>query len=86
MSTYLTAFAIVDFGSVVTQTAIENTPAELFARTSQIGNLGQSMDGVGVDNLMWLGAKCTERTTDQFGDVLRYGLTPWFPLTLISMI
>ena len=42
------------------------------ARTSQIGELGQSMNSVGVDNLMWLGAKCTERTTDQFGDVLRF--------------
>ena len=42
------------------------------ARTSQIGELGQPINSVGVDNLMWLGAKCTERTTDQFGDVLRF--------------
>jgi hypothetical protein len=71
MSTYLTAFAIVDFGSVVTETTIEKTPAELFARIEQIGERNQSISAVDTSNPMWFPAKCTERVTDQFGELLR---------------
>lgn len=71
MSSYLTVFAIVDFGSVVTSTILENTPAELFARKELIGEKNQAIDDVAIDNPMWFPARCTERITDKFGEVLR---------------
>ena len=65
------AFAIVDFGSVHTETSIEKTSADLYARKSLIGPKGQMMNDIGTDNPIWFPGKCTERTTDQLGDVLR---------------
>jgi len=71
MSTYLNVYAIVDFGSVLTTTTLEDTPAELFARKEAIGERGQSIAEVGQDNPMWFPTRCTERITDRFGEVLR---------------
>jgi len=34
MATYITAFAIVDFGSIKTETSIEKTPAQSFEKIS----------------------------------------------------
>ena len=65
------AFAIVDFGSVHTVTSIEKTSADLYARKSRIGEKGQQMSDISTDNPIWFPGKCTERTTDQLGDVLR---------------
>ena len=48
MSTYITAFALVDFGSIVTETLIERTPAELYAQVAQIGELGQPVADYGA--------------------------------------
>lgn len=70
MPTYLCAFAIVDFGSVVTSTDIEQTPAELFARKESIGERNQSIHDIGVDNPIWFPSKCTARITDKLGEIL----------------
>jgi hypothetical protein len=70
MPTYLTVFAIVDFGSVLTETTLEKTPAALYARKQTIGELGQPISGVSTTNPMWFPARCTERITDKFGEVL----------------
>jgi len=68
MPTYLNVFAVVDFGSVKTVTDVEKTPAELYARKESIGELGQQMADITMNNPMWYPAKCTARITDKFGD------------------
>ena len=71
MSTYLTAFAIVDFSSVDHESPLSNTKSELLARQQLIGNT-RNMDpaSVEIDNPIWFPRECTGRTTDRLGKAL----------------
>jgi len=70
MSTYLKAFAIVDFGSVHHKSPITNTDHELFARTELIGEKDQADTDIDTTNVMWFPMECTGRTTDMLGHML----------------
>ena len=75
MSTYITAFAIVDFASTDTTSPISNTPSELLARRQLIGteNGGKrhmESDKIDTNNPIWFPRECTGRTTDRLGESL----------------
>ena len=70
MSTYLKAFAIVDFGSVHHKSPITKTDHELFARTELIGEKDQADTDIDTTNVMWFPMECTGRTTDMLGHML----------------
>ena len=71
MSTYLTAFAIVDFSSADVVSPESKTPSEILARKQLIGGERHMDDGlVTVENPVWFPKECTARTTDRLGEAL----------------
>ena len=72
MSTYLTAFAFVDFSSTNVVSPESKTPSELFARKQLIGGERHMNDDlVTVKNPIWFPKECTARTTDRLGEALK---------------
>ena len=72
MSTYLTAFAFVDFSSTVVESPESKTPSELFARKQLIGGKRHMADSeVTIENPIWFPKECTARTTDRLGEALK---------------
>ena len=72
MSTYITAFAVVDFGSVIHKSPVSNTDHDLYARVELIGEKDQPESSVNTDNPMWFPKECTGRSTDMLGEVLSH--------------
>lgn len=72
MSTYLTAFAIVDFSSVNHESPLApKTHSELLARQQLIGGTrAMEPSSVTTENPIWFPRECTGRTTDRLGKAL----------------